>query len=213
MYSPHAHKNRIGTSTPLPPKKTQDPPIKNEEFYGHGGFPAEISKKCQAPIELAQPVGTPELRAEKNYGREAFFLMYVGSGVAVYQSFLQDDHHESCSCVSERTRPHKTLLQLRIVTSERDNGFSSPKLNNTFRIDLLGRTRSYTCARCRVVQFRFSSAAVHACNGSSDSRFSGSDGSSGERGFSCISVQIRQACAVQVPVWVHEEGFWQFRFC
>ena len=31
---------------------------------GMGGFPAERTKKCQAPIKLAQPFPAPELRAE-----------------------------------------------------------------------------------------------------------------------------------------------------
>ena len=37
----------------------------NEEFYGHGGFPAERTKKCQAPTKLTQPFLAPEVRAGK----------------------------------------------------------------------------------------------------------------------------------------------------
>ena len=61
--NPHAHKNKIGTSTP-PPKKNPEPPPLKEEFYGHGGFPVERAQKCLAPIKLVQPFRAPELRAE-----------------------------------------------------------------------------------------------------------------------------------------------------
>ena len=54
--NPHAHKNKIGTSTP-PSKKTTTPPVKG----GRGGFPAERTQKCQAPIKLKR---APESRAE-----------------------------------------------------------------------------------------------------------------------------------------------------
>ena len=60
--NPHAHKNKIATSTPPPPSKetTTPPPTPKEEFCGHGGFPAERTQKCQAPIKLAQPFPAPE---------------------------------------------------------------------------------------------------------------------------------------------------------
>ena len=46
--NPRTRKSKIGTSTP------PNPPSK-EEFYGHGGFPAERTKNSQAPIKLARP--------------------------------------------------------------------------------------------------------------------------------------------------------------
>ena len=56
--NPHAHKNRIGTSTPPLSQKTHHPP--KGGIYGHGGK----NQKCQAPIKSARPFPAPELRAE-----------------------------------------------------------------------------------------------------------------------------------------------------
>ena len=50
----------------LPPprsKKSQNPPLKGGILWAWG-FPAERTKKSQAPIKLAQPFPAPELRAE-----------------------------------------------------------------------------------------------------------------------------------------------------
>ena len=62
--NPGAHKNKIGT--PLPPKnpKYPPPPQKNEEVYGHGGFPAERKQKFQAPRKVAHPFPAPELQTK-----------------------------------------------------------------------------------------------------------------------------------------------------
>ena len=43
--NPRAHKNKIGTSTPPPFLKKQNPPSKERNFVGMGGFPAERTKK------------------------------------------------------------------------------------------------------------------------------------------------------------------------
>ena len=59
--NPRAHKNKIGTPPPPKPKLPPAPP-ENEEFYGHGGFPAERTQKFEAPIKLAQPFPAAELR-------------------------------------------------------------------------------------------------------------------------------------------------------
>ena len=73
VRNPHAHKNSIGTSTPPLPKNPRPPPQKNEEFYGHGNFPAERTKRCQAPTKLAQP--RPQNYGRKNCGREVFLVL------------------------------------------------------------------------------------------------------------------------------------------
>ena len=62
---PRPRKNKISTSTPTPSPNPPPPPRKNEEFYGNVDFPAEIIKKSQVPIKLAQPFPAPELQAEK----------------------------------------------------------------------------------------------------------------------------------------------------
>ena len=43
---------------------------------GMGGFPAEGTKKCQAPINLAQPFPAPELRAEILWTPRFFFFFW-----------------------------------------------------------------------------------------------------------------------------------------
>ena len=58
---------KIKLALPHPPSRKPQPPPPpplNEEFYGHGGFPAEIAEKMPATIKLAQPYPAPELRAE-----------------------------------------------------------------------------------------------------------------------------------------------------
>ena len=63
--NPHAHKNKIGTSTP-PFQKIHDPPLKRGISWTRGfSSRKKKTKKCQAPIKLAQPFSAPELRAEK----------------------------------------------------------------------------------------------------------------------------------------------------
>ena len=52
-----------------PPKRSKYPPPppkkwRSEEFYGHGGFPAETTNKSQAPTKLVQPFLVLELRAK-----------------------------------------------------------------------------------------------------------------------------------------------------
>ena len=74
--NPRAHKNQIGTSppktqntpTPLPPKK--------EEFYGHGGFPAESPGAHKIGARIA--FSAPELRT-KNFTDMRHFLAKGGS--------------------------------------------------------------------------------------------------------------------------------------
>ena len=58
----------------VPSSRIYTPPQK-KEFYGHGGLPADRTKKCQAPIKLAQPFPAPELRAEKSRTRGFFWLI------------------------------------------------------------------------------------------------------------------------------------------
>ena len=69
--NPRAHKNKIGTSTPPPFRKSQHPP-KVQTFMGIGVFQQKEPQKCQAPIKLAQPFPAPELRAEKLRTRGLF---------------------------------------------------------------------------------------------------------------------------------------------
>ena len=70
--NPHAHKNKIGTSKPPLPNNHDPPPPQNEEFYGHGGFPGERTKKCQAPTKLAQPFLAPEFHQPRNHPHHHF---------------------------------------------------------------------------------------------------------------------------------------------
>ena len=44
-------KIKLALPPPLSKKPQTPPPAKKEDFYGHGGFPAERTKKCQAPIK------------------------------------------------------------------------------------------------------------------------------------------------------------------
>ena len=62
--NPHAHKNKIGASTPAS-KNPRPLPLKQGTIWTWG-FPAEEPKKCQAPKKLVQPLPAPELRGEKN---------------------------------------------------------------------------------------------------------------------------------------------------
>ena len=55
---------KIKLALPPPFQKTPTPAPKARNFMGMG-VPAERTKKCQAPIKLAQPFLAPELRAEK----------------------------------------------------------------------------------------------------------------------------------------------------
>ena len=58
----HAHKLAL---PPLPRfQETLNTPPKRRNFVGMGGFPAERTEKCQAPIKLAQPFPAPESQAE-----------------------------------------------------------------------------------------------------------------------------------------------------
>ena len=55
---------KIKSALPPPPqKKNQNTPLENEDFYGHGGFPAERTQFFQASIKFAHPFPAPELRA------------------------------------------------------------------------------------------------------------------------------------------------------
>ena len=67
---PHAHKNKIGTSTP-PSKKPRTPPLKGGILWAWGFSPAERTQKCQAPIKLAQPFPAQNC-GQKFYGHHAF---------------------------------------------------------------------------------------------------------------------------------------------
>ena len=74
--NPRAHKSKI--STPPPPSKNPKfpPPPQNEDFYGHGGFPAERKQKFQAPIKLAHPFPAPELRTKILRTRGSFWTSH-----------------------------------------------------------------------------------------------------------------------------------------
>ena len=70
--NPRAHKNKI--STP-PPQNQIPPPKKNEEFYGHGGFPAERRHFFQVSIKLSQPFPALQNCGHEFYGHEDFSEM------------------------------------------------------------------------------------------------------------------------------------------
>ena len=70
---PHAHKNKIGTSTP-PSKKPQQPPLKGGMLWALG-FSSRKNKKCQAPIKSARPFPAPELRAEILWTSRFFWVL------------------------------------------------------------------------------------------------------------------------------------------
>ena len=72
--NPHAHNNKIGTSTP-PSKKSQHPP-KRRNFMGIGGFPAERTKKCQAPINWRSHF-RPQNCGRRLYGHHAFLWRHA----------------------------------------------------------------------------------------------------------------------------------------
>ena len=82
--NPHAHKNKIGTSTP-PSKKTQKPPLKGGILWAWGFSPAERTPKCQAPIKLAQPFPAQNC-GQKFYGHRAFSDMRHLQGHCAAQS-------------------------------------------------------------------------------------------------------------------------------
>ena len=58
--------SRIKIKLALPPpfQKKHDPPS-NEEFYGHRGFPAERTKKCQAPTKIGAAISGPRIAGGK----------------------------------------------------------------------------------------------------------------------------------------------------
>ena len=62
--NPRAHKNKIGTSTPSPSKKAQNPPSE-ENVMGVGGFPAERTKHSQAPIKIGAAISGPRIAGGK----------------------------------------------------------------------------------------------------------------------------------------------------
>ena len=74
MYrkNPHAHKHKIGISTPPSKKKTNHPPKRG--ILWAWGFTSRKNQKCQAPIKSAQPFPALELRVEKLRTRAFFFL-------------------------------------------------------------------------------------------------------------------------------------------
>ena len=47
--NPHAHKNKIGTSTPPPSKKNHDPPPKRRNFMGMGVFQQKEPQNARRP--------------------------------------------------------------------------------------------------------------------------------------------------------------------
>ena len=65
--NPHAHKNKIGTSTPPSPPKTRN-------FVGKGVFRQKEPKNPGAHTIGAQPFPAPELQAEKL--RTCFFFFF-----------------------------------------------------------------------------------------------------------------------------------------
>ena len=74
--NPHAHKNKIGTSTPPPfLRNPQNTPLpKRRNFMGMGAFQQKEPKKCQALIKLAQPFPAPKYCGRKFYGHHASFI-------------------------------------------------------------------------------------------------------------------------------------------
>ena len=59
---PRADKNKLGTSNrPLQKKTYPPPPKKNEEFYGHGGLPAERTKKKPGAHKIGAAIADPRI--------------------------------------------------------------------------------------------------------------------------------------------------------
>ena len=48
---------------------------KNEEFYGRGGFPAERTQKCQAPIRISSVISGPRIAGGKITGTRLFQIL------------------------------------------------------------------------------------------------------------------------------------------
>ena len=71
--NPHAHKNQIGTSTPPPSKKTQNPPLKGGISWAWGFSCRKNQKMPGAHIKLAQPFPAQNY-GRKFYGHHVFFF-------------------------------------------------------------------------------------------------------------------------------------------
>ena len=66
---PHAHKNKIGTSTPL--SKTATPPPQIKTFMGMGVF-LQKEPKMPSAHKIGAAISGPRIAGGTNYGREAF---------------------------------------------------------------------------------------------------------------------------------------------
>ena len=78
----------IKIKSALPPKKTKiPPPPQNEEFCGHGGFPAERRLFFQVSIKFGSAISGPRI-ADTNFTDTGMFpnmtLFRGGSGFGVF---------------------------------------------------------------------------------------------------------------------------------
>ena len=84
---------------------------------GMGLFPAERTKKCQAPIKLAQPFPAPELRAEILWTSRFFCL---SKRVLVETSFEAAKTRDLKAFQSlENCRDYSTITKARSALSRR----------------------------------------------------------------------------------------------
>ena len=86
--NPHAHKNKIGTSTP-PSKKAQNPPPKGGILWAWGFPPAERTQKCQVPINRRSHF-RPRI-AGRNFMDITLFLQYTPF-FEMIQKYASDPH-------------------------------------------------------------------------------------------------------------------------
>ena len=59
----------------LPPPPLLKNPNKKEEFYGHGGFPAERTKKCQVPIKIGAAISGPRIMGGNSMDITLFLIL------------------------------------------------------------------------------------------------------------------------------------------
>ena len=84
--NPHAHKNKIRTSTPPFPKKTRPPPLKGGIIWAWGFSCRKNAKMPGAHkiIKLAQPFPVPELRVEILWTSRFFWIYADGTAIGPY---------------------------------------------------------------------------------------------------------------------------------